>query len=377
ENDAVCINNDGTNGSIARDGDSTDTNDKVDWSVIANGSPTPGMPNTTPVPSGKMFVTPNKVRPSTSYDFTLEFVTATEPIEMYYTVVPAAFGDPNGWTINLLGTDGGLHTVGTYGAAAGGGTAIWVDGFTGDYLEPGATSALEFVSVTSPAALGGYIYYSGSKVVGEFPYEVANNPVVTVLDGIILISEVNFESSSTSSDYWGTHDWVELYIKDVGGAGIDISSFLITDMDGTDTSFAGSAVTVHTGDYVVVHWIVGEPDETDGTGDTNGNGFVDLYVDDTPLTDTDDQAALMNGAVYYDCAVWANDDGVGTDIPGDVPTLVVEGQWLIEGASPQESDCSNSSLYNYSDSLVRISLASDSDNLYDWARTTTLSPGAA
>ncbi len=376
ENDAVCIYNDGTNGSIARNSVSNDTNDKVDWTMFLNGDPTPGAPNCTPNPSGTMSVSPNKVRPSTSYDFTFTFQPESEPVEMYYIVVPSTFGDPNGWTIDLSGSDNGIYTVGTYGASIGGGTAILVSEFDGDYLQTGTTSALTFSNITSPAALGGYTFTSGAKVVGEFPYEVANSPVITVLDAIILINEVQMNGSTSGSGYYEDHDWVELYIQDVGGAGIDISTFIITDVDGTDTAFALSPVTVHTGDYVLVHWIVGGTDETDAAGDLNGNGIVDLYVDDTNLTGTDDQAALVNGAVYYDSVCWMNNDGTWSEA-GDVQTLVTQGQWLIKGGTPTEWDGLNSKVFSYSDSMVRLSTASDNDNLYDWSRTTTQTPGAA
>ncbi len=379
-----CVNAAGynTNDTLARDKYSNDTNDKVDWTrklYNTEGDVTPGLPNCTPAPSGKMFVTPNKVRPSTLYTFTAEFVTENEPIEMYYIVIPTAFGDPNEWDISISGSDGGSFNVGAYGAATGGGTAVWVTGFTGDYLEPGATSTLTFTGITSPAALGGYTWYSGSKVVGESPYEVANHPVVTVLDGIILINEVHFYESSSSTEYYENHDWVELYIKDVNAGGLNISPFIITDLDGTDTAFnTANATTVHTGDYVIVHWITGGVDETDSVGDANGNGVIDLYVNDTNLTSTDDQAVLKNGTVYYDSVSWSNDSGAwSSGEQTDVQTLIDAGQWLISGSVPVESDVPYSLNYMYGDSLIRMSAAADNDDLYDWARTHTQTPGTA
>ncbi|MCK4667423.1 hypothetical protein KAU33_11770, partial [Candidatus Dependentiae bacterium] len=210
-----------------------------------------------------------------------------------------------------------------------------------------------------------------------FPYEVANNPVITVLDAILLITEAHPNGSSSQVEYWDNHDWVEIFVKDVGGAGVDISGFMITDMDATDTAFAGTPVTVHTNDYIIIHWIPGQPDETDATGDTNGNGFVDLYVDDTALTNTDDQAALMNGAIYYDAVFWANNDGTFTAAETtDVQDLVTAGQWQIKAGAPTQWDGINSR-YGYSDSIIRLSTASDSDNIYDWGRTHTYTPGSA
>ena len=105
-------------------------------------------------------------------------------------------------------------------------------------------------------------------------------------------------------------DWVEIY--NAGSFSIDISRFMLTDLDGADSTLATASVTLLPNSHAVIHWSAGQ-DETDDAGDLYPqNGYIDLYVDDTDFTGTDDQAALHDGAAYIDAVIWTNGDGGGS-----------------------------------------------------------------
>ncbi|MCP4138666.1 MAG: hypothetical protein GY754_47355, partial [bacterium] len=84
-------------------------------------------------------------------------------------------------------------------------------------------------------------------------------------------------------------DWVELKLRSTGKESMDISNLYITMYYGTNENLAAEPVTIYSYDrpetiyddrFVVVHLTEpSTPDETDATGDTNGNGVVDLYCD--------------------------------------------------------------------------------------------------
>lgn len=174
----------------------------------------------------------------------------------------------------------------------------------------------------------------------------------------------------------GSPDWAELYC--VSGP-IDISGYVLTDMDGTDTSLATSSATLQAGDYAVVYWQDGT-DETDATGDTNGNGYFDLYVSDTSLSATDDQLVLdsdddvSNGAV--DAVVWTDNDGsmVASEV-SDGNNLVSYDQWTGTFATNDQSPAVI--LGESSQSIGRTSLTTDTNSKNDWQIFTTQTPGEA
>lgn len=163
-------------------------------------------------------------------------------------------------------------------------------------------------------------------------------------------------------------DWAELYCVDDGngGKGVDISGFMLTDLDGKDTTLATSKVTIRTGEYVVIHWGDGE-DEIDLRGDVNGNGYRDLYLDDEDPTNTDDQLLLMDGDKWLDAVAWANHDGVFSIYEkGDTERLVERGQWRRVGEAPAEPDCVNSGRLTKTSSIGRDRDSRDTDTKDDW-----------
>jgi hypothetical protein len=134
--------------------------------------------------------------------------------------------------------------------------------------------------------------------------------------GDVIITEVAFKASP---------DWAEIY--NTGASGVDISGYMLTDLDGTDTVFASSVTTLGAGEHAVIHWMSGT-DETDAAGDGNGNGYIDLYVEGEDLTGTDDQLVLVNAAgAYIDAVIWSNnDDGGPLGEPSDFNALAPD-EW--------------------------------------------------
>ena len=118
----------------------------------------------------------------------------------------------------------------------------------------------------------------------------------------ILITEVAMKTKP---------DWVEIYNS--ASQDVDISGYMLTDLDATDTPFASTSTTLAPGAYAVIHWSDGT-DETDEVGDLfPTNGYIDLYINDEDLTGTDDQVALHNGTRFIDAIIWTNHDNGGRD----------------------------------------------------------------
>lgn len=174
-------------------------------------------------------------------------------------------------------------------------------------------------------------------------------------------------------------DWIELYNS--GDTAVDISSFMLTDLDGTDTRFADSAVNLMPGKYAVVYWDENGIDETDQSGDLNNNGVLDLYVADSGLSATDDQAILMSASSagqYIDGVCWANQTGgFSSGEENDLLLLSSNEMWKLNGAVPSETDCVSSKDIMVDQSIGRLTAtAIDNDDSNDWSSFILPTPGA-
>lgn len=222
--------------------------------------------------------------------------------------------------------------------------------------------------------LPGQVYYIAIQIRDDFSNmsslsNVTKAQARKALIYAVLISEVSFASAT---------DWAELY--NYGNVGVDISSFTLTDLDGSDSSLASGKVTLAPGKYAVVWWDENGVDETDAMGDTNGNGVIDLYVADTGLSATDDQIALMNavsGGDYLDAVCWSNQNGeFSSDAFNDAEVLRVNSQWQIAADTVTESDCVSSQNIDVNTSIGRISpAATDTNSKDDWYVFSNQTPG--
>jgi hypothetical protein len=193
----------------------------------------------------------------------------------------------------------------------------------------------------------------------------------------VIITEVAFAVPASEGG-----DWVEIY--NAGSMSVDISGYMLTDIDGTDTVFAASAVTLDPAEYAVIHWDSSGTDETDGTSDTNGNGYFDLYVSDTTLTATDDQLGLHDGSGYVDAVIWSdNDTTVGDTGIADFNILAPD-QWNYADvdtvAEYNARSWINSDDIESGHSLARYldpgtPVYADSNKKTDWYHETNPTPG--
>jgi hypothetical protein len=134
----------------------------------------------------------------------------------------------------------------------------------------------------------------------------------------LLINEI---ACGTSGD-----DWVELYFQSDERERIDISKLFVTMYYGTNEHLSDNSITIYSYDrpetpyddrFAVVHLTNAYmPDETDFTGDTNHNGYIDIYCnnysgslwnsDGVIAIDNDDEPD--NGGII-DFAAYSNRDG--------------------------------------------------------------------
>ena len=160
---------------------------------------------------------------------------------------------------------------------------------------------------------------------------------------------INEAACGTSSD------WVELRFDSETADCMDISGLYVTMYYGTNEPLASQPVTIWASDrpgtpyddrFVVVHLAEpGVPDETDATGDTNRNGYIDLYCDNyyaglwnsdgVVSIDTDDDPA--NGGIL-DFVAYSDMDGTpNSTIMAYVMSAAGAGEWTAPGDDPQEN----------------------------------------
>jgi hypothetical protein len=186
-------------------------------------------------------------------------------------------------------------------------------------------------------------------------------------------------------------DWVELFLYSVQPLFLDISSLYVTMYYGTNEPLSQNPVTIYSYDrpetpwddrFVVVH--LTDPvtyDECDATGDTNGNGVLDVYCNNyvNSLWNTDCVIAIdadddpSNGGII-DFVAYSNRDGsFNQSILQYVTTAIQHGQWLGTASEESMFDIGKNGLQEYQ-SIIRKG-ALDSNSLDDFVITPYLTPG--
>ena len=205
----------------------------------------------------------------------------------------------------------------------------------------------------------------------------------TNIHGKLLINEF-----VTNTD----DDWVELKLTDE--TSLDISNLFVTMYYGTNEPLATSQVTIYSNNrpetdyddrYVVVHLADAiTPDETDATGDTNGNGHLDIYCDNyyASLWNTEGVVAIdsddspSNGGIL-DFVSYSNRDGTPNKTMAKyTKNAIINGEWL-----PNSDDTQGISVTIGEDGLesyLSISRTSDidSNSASDFVITKFQTPGA-
>lgn len=181
--------------------------------------------------------------------------------------------------------------------------------------------------------------------------------------GAVVINEVNPRDEKI--------DWAELYCA---AGPVDISTCILTDLEGEDQRLADGPVTLASGQYAVVHWTAGT-DEVDGTGDLNHNGVVDLYVGDRPPTSTDDVLVLVQGQNKLDAVCWSNNDGKWADAEAkDLRELMTGNDWQ---AGDKRGEAACVAIGNSEQSIGRVPNGTDHNRPGDWVKVVSPTPGAA
>ncbi len=207
----------------------------------------------------------------------------------------------------------------------------------------------------------------------------------TRLTAGLMISE--FVTSTAS-------DWVELTLTGAAKEKLDISRLYVTAYYGRNEPLSADPVTIYSYDrpetpyddrFVVVHLVrPGEPDETDLTGDTNGNGHIDVYCDNyyASLWNTEGVVAIDsdddpgNGGII-DFVYYSNRDGS----PNDTVASYAEragsaGQWQ---AGPAQNIQERAVFIGKDGLMSHMSVsrksAADSNGPSDFALTNYQTPG--
>lgn len=200
----------------------------------------------------------------------------------------------------------------------------------------------------------------------------------------LLINEI---ACNTSGD-----DWVELFYYDTVKDKIDISNLYVTMYYGSAENISADPVHIYSYDrpetpyddrFIVVHLTSLKPDETDLTGDTNQNGYIDVYrnnysanlwsTDCVVAIDTDDDPANCG---IIDFAAYSNYDTTPDDSIKSYTEYAQNcAQWpTVSGTNIQECMVNiGSSLESYS-TISRKNYA-DTNSQSDFAVTKFATPG--
>lgn len=204
--------------------------------------------------------------------------------------------------------------------------------------------------------------------------------------GILLINEI---APATSGD-----DWVEFFFVGECGETIDISRLYVTMYYGVSEYLSDDPITLYACDrphttyddrFAVVHLTApGIADETDLTGDTNRNGYIDVYCNNYSgsLWNTDCVVAIdtdndpSNDGIV-DFVAYSNRDGtLNSTIAKYLNFAQKFNQWEnYNGENPQMCmiDIGSSGLQPHQ-SIVRI-CESDTNRKEDFAITNFQTPG--
>ncbi|MDY6968094.1 MAG: hypothetical protein SVR08_05500 [Spirochaetota bacterium] len=200
----------------------------------------------------------------------------------------------------------------------------------------------------------------------------------------ILINEI---ACATSGD-----DWVELFYQSDNNEMIEISHLYITMYYGTNSHLSTEPIHIYSYDrpetpfddrFIVVHLskALGNDDETDLTGDTNQNGYIDLYCNNNSLWNTDCVVAIdtdddpSNDGII-DFVAYSNRDGTpNSTINSYIDHAISFGHWPTYSGNNQECmvDIGSNGLTS-SDSIARIN-STDNNNMKDFEITKFQTPG--
>lgn len=202
------------------------------------------------------------------------------------------------------------------------------------------------------------------------------------LYGGLVINEISTSSSP---------NWVEVKLTgDIRS--MDISQLMVTMYYGKSEKIADSPVTLKNYNdpatpfddrFAVIHFTSAPyPDETDESGDLNGNGVRDLYCDNYGLWNTDCVVAIDsdkdpgNGGIIDFVSLSNRDGSIHASIAGYIRRAQEHGEW-IDCSSENLQDCAvdigPSGLNSYSTAARKP--GADTNSPDDFAITPFATPG--
>ena len=204
--------------------------------------------------------------------------------------------------------------------------------------------------------------------------------IFTIMPLLILLAEAKLGAGLMINEFVTntTGDWVELCLSGAEKEKMDISGLYVTMYYGTNERLGQEPITIYTYDRPET------PDETDWSGDTNGNGYIDVYCnnysaslwnsDGIVAVDSDDDPA--NGGII-DFVYYSNRDGnPNSTIASYVASAQNQGQWSVySGKNIQE--CGVFIGAEGLESYMSVSRANqnDTNSANDFAVTNIQTPG--
>jgi len=191
-----------------------------------------------------------------------------------------------------------------------------------------------------------------------------------------------------------TSDWVELYYSAKGREKINISSLYVTMYYGTNETLGTDPITIYSYDrpetpyddrFIVIHLTEADNiDETDLTGDTNKNGYIDVYCnnyyaslwnsDCVIAIDSDDDPS--NGGIIDFIAYSNKDKTPNSTIESYINHAQLYGEWQICSANNIQ-ECTVDIGINGLEPYMSISRnnAQDTNSKTDFTVTSFQTPG--
>ncbi|MFO1471530.1 MAG: lamin tail domain-containing protein [Turneriella sp.] len=330
----------GTNGTIARVPNGTDTNTNASDFMLQIASP--GVVNPTPAFNVNLAASASSTTISVVFDRAPN--SAQAQTSTNYCISFSAEADCSGPDLTVSGAvlAGNTVTLTTSAHTGNAGYRVYVTGVTGNVGGTAlATSTATFTGFVSPATL--------------------------------IINEVAPNEASS-------RDLIELYVVSGGTInGLEIFE------GGTSVKILPNVI-VATGDYIVIHINATGTDETISKTDSSDSGHIstawDYWSSDAGLTGTDNAIILKNsGATILDACIFGNTSGgwTGPTIGTVIDPVIAAGQWSKAGGTFVESDAINHAVSIPAGSSFRRSPnAGDTNNSrQDWRSAAGLTIGAA
>ncbi len=220
--------------------------------------------------------------------------------------------------------------------------------------------------------------------------------LLIILVSVFLVPGARLHASLLINEFATntSDDWVELTMTGPVKEKRDISKLYVTMYYGNNEPLSSDPVTIYSYDrketpydyrFDVVHCARSDtPDETDLTGDTNGNGYIDVYcgnysaslwnTEGVVAIDTDDDPS--NGGII-DFAYYSNRDSTPNDTVGSyVAAAQAQGQWHShDGENIQDCAVNIGARGLSSSASVSRKKSPDTNSAADFKVTTIQTPG--